>query len=75
MLKFAITTTSVRFGDVIVRLAQDDPWHADDPFVKARPDLFADTPSRVFGVYGTRKATPAVIEQATAKPGEPRRVK
>lgn len=73
MLKFAATTTSVRFGDAVVRLAQDDPWHADDPFVRARPDLFTDAPSRVFGVKGARAAA-APVEQATARPGEQRRV-
>jgi hypothetical protein len=71
MLKFANTTTSVRFANTVVRLAQDDPWHSDDPFVVARPDLFSDAPSRVFGVKGV---TVAPVEQATARPGEKRRV-
>lgn len=66
MLKFANSTTSVRFGDAIVRIAEGDPWYEDDPFVIARPELFSDTPGRV---YGTRSAP---IEQATARPGERR---
>ena len=72
MFKFANSTTSVRFDNRIVRLAEGDPWYADDPFVVARPDLFADTPVRVYGVQGV-KVTP--VESATARPGEKRRVK
>ena len=72
MLKFATSTTSVRYGDRIVRLAEGDPWYADDEFVVAQPDLFSDMPSRVYGVKGV---TVAPVEQATARPGEKRRVK
>lgn len=68
MLKFAKTTTTVNFDGRIVRLAEGDPWHATDPFVIARPELFSDLPARV---YGTR----AVVEQASAAPGERRTVK
>lgn len=66
MLKFANSTTAVRYGATIVRIAEGDPWYADDPFVIARPELFTDEPVRVFG---TR---PAPVEQATARPGERR---
>lgn len=44
----------------------DEPWAADDPAVKARPDLFADTP---LDPRGTRP----IVEQATRAPGEVRR--
>lgn len=72
MFKFANSTTSVRFDGRIVRLAEGDPWYADDPFVVARPELFSDAPVRVYGVQGV---TVAPVEQATARPGEKRRAK
>lgn len=50
---------------MIVRLVEGQPWDADDPFVKARPQLFifTDVPTR-----GT-------VEKATKVPGEKRDVK
>jgi len=69
MLKFANSTTTVRFGDRLMRLAEGDPWYADDPFVVARPELFADAPVRVFGERGP------VVESASAAPGERRAIK
>lgn len=44
----------------------DQPWAADDPAVKARPDLFSDDP---LDPRGTRP----IVEQATRAPGEVRR--
>lgn len=72
MLKFANTTTSVRWQDQIVRLAQGDPWHASDPFVQSRPDLFSDEPPFVYGVRGL---TVSPVEEATARPGVKRAVR
>ena len=69
MLMFAASTTSVRFEDRIVRLAEGDPWYADDPFVVARPDLFSDVPPMVFG---SRGPTVNVVEDASARPGAKR---
>ena len=57
-------------------------WFADDPIVRAYPGYFTDDPrfglasSRPLGddgypVDGTRKG-PAVVEEATAAPGEKR---
>lgn len=73
--KFATMTGGV--GDpnrpgIIVRLTVGAAWDADDPFVKARADLFSDEPPEV---HSTRK-TPvrAKVEQATAAPGEGRDV-
>jgi hypothetical protein len=65
-LVFANCTTWLANGHLI----QDEAWDADDPIVKARPDLFNDEPSVVRGV---RKA-PAEesVETATAAPGEKR---
>ena len=68
MLKFANCTTSMRYGERVVRVAQGDPWHADDPFVRAHPELFDDQPERVFGTVERE----APVERATARPGEKR---
>lgn len=50
---------------LIVRMVEGQVWDADDPFVKARPQLFifTDVPTR-----GT-------VEKATKVPGEKRDVK
>lgn len=50
-------------GDILVK--EGDVWDASDPFVKANPSLFDDSPRRV------RRSTPEV-EAATAAPGEKR---
>ena len=50
-----------------VHLSVDQVWDADDPFVKARPELFRDTPLNVL------RTTAPVVEQATAAPGETRK--
>lgn len=54
-----------RGGTVVV--TKNEAWWADDPFVKAHPDLFDDIPPDVRG----RQA--AEIEAATKAPGEKRR--
>lgn len=64
MLKYAAATTSVNHGGIVVRLVAGDPWWADDPFVRARPELFNDRPAVI---YGQRP-----VEQASAAPGEKR---
>jgi len=46
-----------------VRINQTQAWRADDPFVKARPELFSPDPVRV---------SSSVPETATARPGETR---
>jgi hypothetical protein len=63
-LKFANCTTWIANGHLI----QDEAWDADDPIVKARPDLFNDEPSVVRGV----RKVEAPVETATAAPGEKR---
>ena len=54
-----------------IRLVELEPWDADDPFVKARPDLFSDAPRTV------RRTVPASapIEAATKAPGARKAVK
>lgn len=48
-----------------VRLSPEQSWDADDPFVKARPELFNLDPGRV--------QRTEVAESATRAPGEVRR--
>ena len=66
MYVFAKSTCAVGFGGGVVRLHMGDPWRADDPFVKARPDMFADDPP------GAVVRHTGGVEQATAAPGEKR---
>lgn len=58
-----------------VRLQKDEAWDADDPVVKARPDLFVDRPERVMVSTEKPARTASPIEQATAAPGEKRTTK
>lgn len=52
------------------RLYEDELWAADDPLVKAHPELFTRTPAKV------RRSAPApVVEEATAEPGAKRRTR
>lgn len=67
--KFANSTCAVRHESGVVRLHLGDPWHAADPFVKARPDLFNDDPPS----DTIRGAAP--VEDASARPGEKRGVR
>jgi hypothetical protein len=64
-LAFANCSTSYAEGTRKIRLEVDMVWDADDPFVKAHPELFSATPIKVH-------RTVAVVEQATAAPGEKR---
>ena len=57
---------------VIVRIVEGEPWDIDDPFVKARPELFDDTP-KVVRTTRSKSAVRAPVEQATAAPGETRK--
>ncbi len=45
-------------------------WHATDPFVQARPELFTDAPTRVFTSGGAIDMAP--VETARRAPGERR---
>lgn len=53
-----------------VRLNPDQKWPADDPFVKAKPDLFTTDPANVAHSAGYES-----VERATAAPGETRKVR
>lgn len=52
----------------VVHLVADTPYASDDPVVLAHPDLFADVPPRL------RDHT-AIVEAATANPGERRTIR
>ena len=56
---------------LILHLIEGEVWASDDPFVRARPDLFCDSPPVI------RRTAPALapIEAATKAPGERRNVK
>lgn len=72
-LVYATTTASVvnPATGLKIRLVELEPWDADDPFVKLRPDLFSDAPKTV------RRTTPAPapVEAATKAPGARKAVK
>jgi hypothetical protein len=62
------TTTDPNTG-LIVRTVEGEPWLADDPFVKAKPELFGAQPHRI-----RRTTTAKPVETATKTPGEKRKV-
>jgi hypothetical protein len=64
-LVFANCTTWV---SATAQLIKDEAWDADDPIVKARPELFDDEPTIVRGVR--KREVP--VEAASAAPGEKR---
>lgn len=69
---FAVSTctTADPATGLLVRLNEGEAWAKDDPFVKARPELFSDAPLKV-----RRTAEPAPVETATRTPGERKAVK
>ncbi len=64
--KSSLSTSSPTTG-LIVRLKRGEPWWADDPLVKARPELFEVEPSK--------PRSTVRIETTTSAPGEKRRTK
>lgn len=69
-LKFAryTTNTGLPGNPMTFYVEEGDAWDADDPIVKAHPELFSDTPVTVHSSFGKR-----TVEQATAAPGEKRK--
>lgn len=59
MVKFANASTMVSWRGESVVLAVDQVWHADDPFVVDRPDLFSDLPTFVHRTNGHQ---PGVVQ-------------
>jgi hypothetical protein len=68
-LVYARTTCVLSWSGRTIRMREDDAWDATDPLVKARPDLFHDTPQIHMTVHRSG------VEEATARPGEKRTTK
>lgn len=49
-VKYARATVSALFDGQKVAVHRGEVWHASDPFVKSRPDLFTEEPVVVRGV-------------------------
>lgn len=73
MYVYALSSCAVRWRDRTIRLTRGTPWRSDDPFVKDRPELFSRKPPVV--ASSTPASASRDVEQATAAPGEKRRVK
>ncbi len=69
MFKFCSSSCIVGWQGQTLHLVANTVWRADDPFVKAHPGLFADSPERV---ETSRGVVSRGVEQATAAPGEKR---
>lgn len=69
MYKFCTSSCVIGWRGQEFNLHANTVWLADDPFVKAHPDLFADAPERVEASTGIILRG---VEQATAAPGEKR---
>jgi hypothetical protein len=52
-----------------VKLTAGDPWDANHPLVRSRPELFSESPTRLNG------RPVRAVEEATARPGEKRDVR
>ena len=70
---FALTTCSTvdPATGIIIRVSAGEPWAADDPFVKAKPDLFGMIPNKIRRTIDA----PPVVEQASKAPGAKRTTK
>jgi hypothetical protein len=73
-LKYAQVTCVTSADGMLVNLTAGEAWDADDPFVKARPDLFANQPPFVRRFEGGLVQS-FVVEEASAAPGERRATK
>jgi len=65
---YAISTSTVGLGGQLARIVVGEPWDADDPVVKAHPDLFEKKPR----MARTSKMATPWVETATAVPGASR---
>lgn len=70
MLKFCTAATIVPWKGETLRLTANSVWRANDPFVVAHPEMFADTPEVVETSSGA--VYRGAVEQASAAPGEKR---
>lgn len=70
---YATASTQTWSAGRPVSIVVGQHWPADDPIVKAFPDLFSDDPR--YGLHFTVAPDDAPAEQATAAPGEKRSTK
>lgn len=69
MFKFCSTSAMIGWQGETLHLRAGSVWPADDPLVKAHPEMFSDTPEVLETSRGVKYRP---IEQATAAPGEKR---
>ena len=69
MIKFCKASAIIGWKGQTLHLRANSAWKADDPFVVANPDMFADAPEVVETSSG---AVHRGVEQASAAPGEKR---
>lgn len=65
---FATASCVTEYGGRAIHVHQGEVWAADDPFVKARGDLFGSPPV----VRRTGPPPAPKVERATRAPGEKR---
>lgn len=70
---FSKQTCHVNWKGTAVSLEQGAAWHADDPFVKARPEFFDVEPPVVHGTRTPPAKRP--VEDASADPDKKRSTK
>jgi hypothetical protein len=71
---YALASCSItNDGGETFRLYRGEPWDADDPLVKSRPQFFSKKPVVVRTSMNPGFAE--YVEQATAAPGEKRALK
>jgi hypothetical protein len=68
-VKFSKIAAEVPWKNGSIALRANSVWDANDPFVQANPDYFANTPEQVETSSGVIFRG---VEQATAAPGEKR---
>ncbi len=71
MYRFAQQSGAVQWRGAPCHFTAGEAWHEADPFVRAHPHLFGDTPPKVRG-EAPADAESGRIERATRRPGERR---
>ena len=66
---FAASNAVLKWKTRSVTIRRGDAWAANDPLVRHYPSMFTADPPHI------HHTEPIVVEQATAAPGESRRVK
>jgi hypothetical protein len=70
-LVYAVSTIVLQHAGQGVKINANEPWDADDDFVKANPIHFSAIPKTVRRFRGADQREQP-IERATQRPGEPR---